>query len=103
MALDTEQWLIFRAPGRLLPNVPDGIASQKNHFITLLSSFPNNLGDLVLAKEKTFFFNVLYISEVMSPRDPIQFPPTKNKQTNKQKTVFFCSIYDFDLNPLKCK
>ena len=31
-----EQRLIFRAPGRLLSSVPDGVAGQKGHFAEFL-------------------------------------------------------------------
>ena len=31
-----EQRLIFRAPGRLLSSVPDGVAVQKGHFAEFL-------------------------------------------------------------------
>ena len=49
-----EQRLIFRAPGRLLPSVPDGVASQKGHFAEFLPEWLRWLG----ISEREDFFNV---------------------------------------------
>ena len=65
--LGTEQRLIFRAPGWLLPSIPDGVASQKCYFAEFL---PEWLRCLDIDKREDFSMFLMF-SGIMSPCDPI--------------------------------
>ena len=59
--IGAEQRLIFRAQSRLLPSIPECVASQKDSFT-----------GLVLEKEEIAFLSMLLtFLGVTSPRDPI--------------------------------
>ena len=59
--IGAEQRLIFRAQSRLLPSIPECVASQKDSFT-----------GLVLEKEEIAFLSMfLTFLGVTSPRDPI--------------------------------
>ena len=82
-----EQRLIFRAPGRLLSSVPDGVASQKGHFAEFLPEWLRWLG----INKREDFVNVPEFSGVMRPRDPIQITGESIIQNIRNKVSIFLS------------
>ena len=92
-----EQRLIFRAPGRLLSSVPDGVTGQKGHFAKFFPEWVSGLG----INKREDFFNVADVfrgnevtwSNFKTNLDHrgIQYP--KKKKKNRNKVSIFLSLY----------